>query len=294
VWSEGKTDSTSTLPITLKDVADFNVSATGVKAIYNSDGREASDWVREPTKGLKGVDAPQFSSGLKVKEGPGCRGTMVHGALGYLTTVGNNLQKSDTDVFFTSSCSSMAHGISVMPGESFRRCTALYAARKLVTDAWSIHTDEYLAPTDTVDAYRQWNDDTIVYALLHGKNNCTAMRDVQYKGKAHRIKNHWFWRTREESRALYDRPDTPFLAAQWRHALRDLNVTEAFDAKKLLKHLLTLRTTTEEPLRQRILALDQEITTLDQTIATKEFALNTLVYQLYHLTPVEIAMAEGR
>jgi hypothetical protein len=93
---------------------------------------------------------------------------------------------------------------------------------------------------------------------------------------------------------LYDRPDTPFLAAQWRHALRDLNVTEAFDAKKLLKHLLTLRTTTEEPLRQRILALDQEITTLDQTIATKEFALNTLVYQLYHLTPVEIAMAEGR
>jgi len=62
---------------------------------------------------------------------------------------------------------------------------------------------------------------------------------------------------------LYDKPDTPFLAAQWRHALRDLNVTEAFAAKKLIRHLLTLRTTTEEPLRQRILVLDQEITKMD-------------------------------
>jgi len=222
VWSEGKTDSTVTLPIALKDVVDYTVVTTGDKAVYNSDGREASEWVREPSKGLKGVDAPQMSSGLKVKDGPGCRGTLVPGALGYMTTVGNNIQKSGTDVFFTSSCSSMAHGYSFLPGESFRRCTALYAARKLVTNAWSIHTDEYLAPVVTTsEAYRQWNDDCHVYALLHGSNNCTAMRDVQYKGKAHRIKNHWFWRTREASRAVYDRSDTRGLYADVRGETED-------------------------------------------------------------------------
>lgn len=96
-----------------------------------------------------------------------------------------------------------------------------------------------------------------------------------------------------EALRLYDKPGTPFLASQWRHALRDLNVTEAFNASRLIKHLLTLRTTTEEPLRQRILALDEEITELNRTIAAKESELNTLIYQLYNLTPEEIAMVEG-
>ena len=96
-----------------------------------------------------------------------------------------------------------------------------------------------------------------------------------------------------EALHLYDKPDTPFLAAQWRHALRNLNVTESFNSTRLNKHLLTLRHTTEAPLRGRILTLDHEITTLDHTITTKESQLNALIYQLYHLTPEEIAMVEG-
>jgi hypothetical protein len=93
-----------------------------------------------------------------------------------------------------------------------------------------------------------------------------------------------------EALHLYDKPDTPFVAAQWRHTLRDQNVTESYDAKRLLKQLLTLRQTTEEPLKQRILALDQEITALDQQIAQKESTLNQITYQLYGLTLEEIAM----
>lgn len=91
---------------------------------------------------------------------------------------------------------------------------------------------------------------------------------------------------------LYDRPDTPFIAAQWRHALRDLNVTDKFTAKRLIKILLTLRTTEDAPLRDRILSLDHEITTQDTTITTKEAALNALIYQLYNLTPEDIRTVE--
>lgn len=86
-------------------------------------------------------------------------------------------------------------------------------------------------------------------------------------------------------RHLYDKPQTEWIAAQWRHDLRDQNVTEAFDAKKLLKPLLTQRTTTEEPLRQRILHLDQ-------TIAHKEFTLNTIIFSLYGLSSPEIDMVK--
>jgi len=37
--------------------------------------------------------------------------------------------------------------------------------------------------------------------------------------------------------------DTGFLSAQWRHAVRDTHVTEAFDGKKLVRKLLQLRRT---------------------------------------------------
>jgi len=96
-----------------------------------------------------------------------------------------------------------------------------------------------------------------------------------------------------EALRLYDRPDTPFIAAQWRHALRDTNVTAAYDGKRLLKHLLTLRTTTDATLRARILTLDTEIATLDTTIAEREAAINALIYRLYRLTPEEIATVEA-
>lgn len=95
-----------------------------------------------------------------------------------------------------------------------------------------------------------------------------------------------------EALRLYDRPDTPLIAVQWRHALRDLNVTEAFDARRLQKLLLDLRATADAGLRDRLLALDAEIFALDATLAERESALNALIYRLYALTPEEIAMVE--
>jgi hypothetical protein len=93
----------------------------------------------------------------------------------------------------------------------------------------------------------------------------------------------------------YDLPDTPFVAAQWRHALRDARVTEAFDGKRLLGLLLDLRRTDDASLIQGILSLDREITTTAAGIATTEKQLNALVYTLYAIhDPAEIAMVEGR
>ncbi len=80
---------------------------------------------------------------------------------------------------------------------------------------------------------------------------------------------------------LYDKPDTPFLAAQWRHTLRDKNVTEAYNGKKLLNDLLKLKTTKDDTLKTRILALDHEITDLDQVMADKEREMNEIVSGLY-------------
>ena len=80
---------------------------------------------------------------------------------------------------------------------------------------------------------------------------------------------------------LYDKPDTPFLAAQWRHTLRNRNVTEAYDGKKLLKDLLNLKQTQDQGLKSKILHLDQQITDLDQVIEEKEREMNQIVAGLY-------------
>ena len=97
-----------------------------------------------------------------------------------------------------------------------------------------------------------------------------------------------------EALRLYDRPDTPLVAVQWRQALRDRNVTEAFDATRVQRLLLDLRTTADAPLRDRVLSLDAEITALDATLAARESALNAIIYRLYGpLLPEEIALVEG-
>lgn len=205
LWSEGHQDSRVPLPLMLKDLRDFSVVQTVNKFFYNSDDQEASDWVREPTKGMRGLDAPQMSSGLILTERDTARGSLIPGSLYYMVLFGNNLRDANDGTYLLSSTSSRSHGYSVVRGESFRRSAALYVTRKLVLEDWVNQKDEYLRPLDTTPAYKQWNDDAIVYTLLHRHNNCTAMRNVKYKGKTYRIKNHFWHRTLKDSKALYDR-----------------------------------------------------------------------------------------
>lgn len=209
VWNEGgTTNKADTLSITLKDEHDFNVASTGIKAVYNADDREASEWVREPIKGIKGVDAPQMSSGLKVKEEG--RGSIAPNALYFFGNNANNLIDSATLVYNVSSADTRNHGLSVLPS-NWRRAVALYGARKLVLGNWINDKDEYLRPDEDAPGYSKWVSDCHVYALLHNANNCTAMRDVAYKGKQWRIKNHWFWRTRADAIKALDTKDTSAL-----------------------------------------------------------------------------------
>ena len=87
-------------------------------------------------------------------------------------------------------------------------------------------------------------------------------------------------------------PHTPLIAAQWRHAVRDLNVTEKFTAKRLVRKLVRLRSTPDADLREGLVALDERITTLDARIADQEAEMNDLVYGLYGLSGEEVGLVE--
>ncbi|MCK9303863.1 MAG: hypothetical protein M0P27_00520 [Bacteroidales bacterium] len=92
---------------------------------------------------------------------------------------------------------------------------------------------------------------------------------------------------------LFDKPDTPLIAAQWRQFARTTNITEKFDGKKLLAKILSLRSTKDETLKNSIIVIDQELQLLDLQIAAAEEQLNEIIFQLYRLTPEEIALVKG-
>lgn len=208
VWGAGTTDKKTDLRVALKDERDFSVASTGNKAVYNSDDREASEWVREPIKGIKGSDVPQMSSGLSIVEKG--QSTALPGSLAYMTCHGNNLVEANDSTYIVSGGSSRGHGVCQAP-TNWRRAVALYGARKLVLEAWDTQKDEYLRPDEKAKGYEQWVDDAHIFTLVHRFNQATAMRDVTYKGKSHRIKNHWFWRTRATTLQALDTKDTPTL-----------------------------------------------------------------------------------
>jgi hypothetical protein len=201
LWNEGETEITQDLPLTLKDKEGKEIISLSEKHLYNADGRKASDWVREPAKGLKGEDAPHLKSGLCLTD----KGYAKHirGSLLYMNVAGNNIQQAGQLTGLYASSFSNAHGLSVLAGEGWRRALSLYSARRLSKDTWVTHNDEYLAPQTQIEGYDQWVDDCHVYALLHSSNNMTSMRDVEYKGQKWNIHNHFFWLTRQEALDLY-------------------------------------------------------------------------------------------
>lgn len=209
IWGGlGTTDTRSNQEFTLKDVGGFEVVQAGSKTVYNSNGVEASKWVRELVKGGKAVDAPQMSSGLKIKDTK--YGRPKTEALAYQNSLGNNLTESSDSVYVLSCSSSRGQDFSITPA-NFRRSVALYAARKLVLETWDTQKDEYLVPDTSLPGYEQWVDDAHVYALVHRYNQATAMRNVTYKDKLWTIHNHFFWKTHADALAALDTTETPTL-----------------------------------------------------------------------------------
>lgn len=207
VWnSQGKTDSSVDLTVRICEMENFDVKTKAIKRLYNSDGREASEWVRTPIKGLRGVHAPHMSSGLCVRSVKSPI-LILPGHVCYMASNSNNLMKSNQGVALMSASYTDGHGFSVVHS-NWRRAVALYAARKLVTGNWVNDKDEYLVPDEAAPGYDQWVNDCHVFSLIDSANNCTAMRNVDYKSKTWQIHNHWFWMTHASAMEALDSRDT--------------------------------------------------------------------------------------
>ena len=93
---------------------------------------------------------------------------------------------------------------------------------------------------------------------------------------------------------LFDKPDAPFIAAQWRHALRSFRG----NAKRLLALLLKLRSTPDaalaSALASAVIRLVSERQTLAGDLATAEREMNEKVLGLYGLVEEERRQIQRR
>ena len=121
--------------------------------------------------------------------------------LGYMTSVANSIDKNETDVFITSSCSSMAHGVSIIPA-NFDKTTSLFAAREAIEGTWINGKDEYTSPDIQHSVYQQFVNDSLVYSLFNNSSQQSSMRQVDYKNRKHDIKNEFFWMSNSAIREL--------------------------------------------------------------------------------------------
>lgn len=173
-----------------------DIGITGSHILYNTQGKiTGSDWACECLKKVKTYDYPNVSSGLVVSEKI-TKGKWCNDALGYMFNHCNSVYKNAQEVALFSAAFSSGMGVQLVR-ENFTRCTALFAARKLIEGNWINDKDEYLTPNETHPDYSRFEADSIVYSLFHNSSNQTSMRQITYKGKLYDIPNEFFWMSKD-------------------------------------------------------------------------------------------------
>jgi hypothetical protein len=173
-----------------------------------------------------------------------------------------------------------------------RRPTWLWADVRANAAEWESNAPEQLTPRErkawAKKAYQDRMDQHV--GELAGRIGVGSNFTVELDGGELRVLANG---ARLVSGVFVSDAEGAFIAAQWRHALRDLNVTDKFTGKRLLKLLLELRHTDNDALRKQVIQLDLEIDSLDSEIQITESELNALIYSLYGINdPAEIQMIE--
>ena len=114
---------------------------------------------------------------------------LAEGAVGYLGSNSSDVQNSAQMVSLLSSAWGRGHGWSVTP-DNFRKSMAIFAVRKAVKKTWLNDRDQFTIPAE--EPSDEFYNDCLVYALFHGSNQTSSLKDVEYKGQVYQVRNQFF------------------------------------------------------------------------------------------------------
>ena len=194
IWSCGETIDKNNFNYNLIDNIDGYIKIVGNKIVYNTDNlNTASDWCNINIK--KQYEIPTLKSALNV----GNKVLMSNdNVISWFTNGNNNINYNSQEVYIMSCPNDRGKTNIPIIESNFAKCTALFSARKLIDCTWVNSKDEYLAPNEEHPAYKEFENDSIIYSLFHSASNQSSLRDVEYKGKKWDIKNEFFFMGKDE------------------------------------------------------------------------------------------------
>lgn len=201
IWSNGETSNKMDFIHNLVSENDGEIKITGNKIIYNTDGKKtAKDWIKDRLKNIpiEKVKKPTLSTGINVKIGNNTNTQIDKNALGCYLNVGNDVYNSALKVaIFTSSDSSNANGISILP-ENFNEIITIFSARRLVIGNWINDKDTFLIPNTEHEKWQEFKNDSIIYSLFQSASQQSSLRNIEFENQTWDIKNEFFFMSKAE------------------------------------------------------------------------------------------------
>lgn len=186
IWKNGKTAFQITTDVV--DDANDGLEVIGNKELYNLDNSNALNiWHREKNK--KPIPWPTLKNALVIST---FDNKFDEDAIGYLYAHGNNIfQAAPRTAIFSAPFLDNVGG--AIFESNFTKCMAAFAARLVsYKDAYN-RFDEFMAPDTSNTKWQQFSDDSIVYALFHGKSLQSSLHQIDYHEKKWDINNNFFW-----------------------------------------------------------------------------------------------------
>lgn len=189
LWNNGVTGNKTDFDYMLVDNIDGEIVDIENKTLYNTDNTDSiSKWYNVDTS--KTNDFITLKSALNF-------GTKTLKTpdyfIGYYVSGSNIVNKNTQECRIQNAPNDGGKENTVIVPDNFDRCTALFAARRLVKADWINWADEYLVPNENHPKWNEFMNDSIVYSLFESKSNQSSLRNVEYKGKIWNIKNEFCW-----------------------------------------------------------------------------------------------------
>lgn len=204
IWKSGETKDRCNFDFDICEVdkTSYSIEVKSQKTAYNTDNKEVlNEWAKEPIKNLNKVNAPNITSGIKVKTSTNTK--VFKDAIGYVElglSVGGSIQ--NIAIYSTPSSRGMGFGINL---DNFIRSVSGFVSEMLVSQSWINDSEMFCKPNTEDSRFNEFANDSIIFSLFSKKSHQSSLRNVEYENKKWQIKNEFFWMSRDEIMDLADK-----------------------------------------------------------------------------------------
>lgn len=195
IWKCGECLDKENFRHDLIDEIGGEINVIGEKNVYNIDSlNSAMEWAKTKQRNAKTRDCITAKSALNISN------TIkpVSCDVAFFVNDRNNVDANASDVYLMTMPVSRHVSTLDINEDNFARCTALFAARKLIEKNWVNSKDEYLAPNESHPSFQEYQNDSIVFSIFHSASNQSSLRQVEFEGKRWNIYNEFFWMSKDE------------------------------------------------------------------------------------------------